>query len=196
MGHARGRGARAALPAGARARRTAPTPRPEVTLRPLLGDYRRSGARRAFGALRIDIERARRAGGGRQSAIGAGTQSSGHREDTRDLRAAGTEVKHPATTVLRSRRLVLVGSPGCVRGVPEANQMRRVLDGFACAREEHEEKDECGDAADPAHGAHDSRLVAKASATKGGDWPAALYCFAPFRTLRADGGRQKRVPLR
>jgi len=67
-------------------------------------------------------------------------------------------VEHPATTVLGSRRLVLVGSPCCVRGVPEANQVHRVLDSFACAREEHEEEDECGDAADPAHGAHDSRL--------------------------------------
>lgn len=128
--------------------------------------------------MEIDVERPRRGGDGREGAIGAVTQSSGHREDTRDLRAAGAEVKHPATTVLGSRRFVLVGSSGGVSGVPEANQVHRVLDGFARAREEHEKKHECGDAANPAHGAHDSILHIRASASSGQNRHAGTLALA------------------
>ncbi len=74
-------------------------------------------------------------------------------------------MEHPATSVLGSRRLVLIGGVRCMRGVPEADQMHRILDRFARAREEHEKKQERGEATNPPHGAHDSRVVAKASAT-------------------------------
>lgn len=74
-------------------------------------------------------------------------------------------MEHPATSVLGSRRLVLIGGVRCMRGVPEADQMHRILDRFARAREEHEKKQERGEATNPPHGAYGSRVVAKASAT-------------------------------
>ena len=49
-------------------------------------------------------------------------------------------MEHPATSVLGSRRLVLIGGPRCMRGVPETDQMHRILDRFARTREEHEKK--------------------------------------------------------
>lgn len=102
--------------------------------------------------MKIDIERARRCEGRRQGAIRIAAESDGHREDAGDLHAAGAKVEHSTATVLVPRGLVVVWSVGRMRGVPEADQVHRVLDGFARAREEHEKKHECGDTANPAHG--------------------------------------------
>ena len=60
-------------------------------------------------------------------------------------------MERSAAAVLGPRRLVLIGSPRGVRGVPEADQVHRVLHGFARAREEHEKKYECGKSANPTH---------------------------------------------
>lgn len=72
-------------------------------------------------------------------------------------------MERPGAAVLSSRGLVLVGGPDRVRAVSEADEMRRVLDGFARARGEREEKHEGGEATEPDHGAHPSRRGAHGS---------------------------------
>ena len=61
------------------------------------------------------------------------------------------EVKHPAAAVLSPRRLVLVRGPRGVRRVAVSDKMHHVLEGFARARQDDEERQDSGDAAEPNH---------------------------------------------
>ena len=65
--------------------------------------------------------------------------------------AAVAEVKHPVAAVLSPRRLVLVRGPRGVRRVAVSDKMHHVLEGFARARQDDDERQDSSDAAEPNH---------------------------------------------
>lgn len=62
-----------------------------------------------------------------------------------------TEVKRPAAAVLSPWSLVTVRGAASVRRVPLSDDMHNVLESFARARDDDEERKDSSDAADPNH---------------------------------------------
>ncbi len=61
------------------------------------------------------------------------------------------KVKRPAAAVLPTWRLVTVRGAAGMRRVPLSDDMHNVLEGFARARQDDEERQDGSDAADPIH---------------------------------------------
>ena len=61
------------------------------------------------------------------------------------------KVKRPAAAVLPTWRLVTVRGAAGMRRVPLSDDMHNVLEGFARARHDDDERQDSSDAADPIH---------------------------------------------
>jgi len=61
------------------------------------------------------------------------------------------KVKRPATAVLPTWRLVTVRGAAGMRRVPLSDDMHNVLEGFARARQDDDERQDSSDAAEPNH---------------------------------------------
>lgn len=149
-GHARDRGALRPDRQGTRMRRAAPRP-VEIDPRACGTTVGELGARRAFERGQRERNRLReRAGRCDPSGLDLldvpdGAQHGGCRG------AAVAEVERPCAAVFAARRLVPVRGAAGMRRVALSDEMHHVLQGFARAREDDEERQDSGDAAEPNH---------------------------------------------